>query len=170
VAKAVAAMAGESVRRLRDGESVEIEAAGRRVEIVPGDALVLEEASGDLTVQAMDGFLVGLDTALDEDLLDEGRARELVNRVQRLRRDSGFAVNDRIRLAVAGGPDVERAARAHDRYIAAETLAVAFAVGAPSVEGMPIVSTVEIEGEPVRIGLEVVDDSAAVREGAGRSK
>ncbi|MGI9039263.1 MAG: isoleucine--tRNA ligase [Gemmatimonadota bacterium] len=163
VAKAIAGMAGELVRRLRDGESVEVEAAGRTVEILPGDAMVLEEASGDLTVEAMDGFLVGLDTALDEDLLDEGRARELVNRVQRLRRDSGFAVDDRIRLAVAAGPDIERAARAHDGYIAAETLAVAFAAGADSVDEMPVVSTVEIEGEPVRIGLEVVDDSAGVR-------
>ncbi len=73
---------------------------GEVLEVQPGDVRVLEEASGDLTVQAHEGFLVGLDTTVTPELEVEGLARELISRVQRLRRESGLNVSDRIRLGL----------------------------------------------------------------------
>ena len=76
-------------------------------------------------VVAVDGNLcVGLDVNLDEELVREGTAREVVNRVQNMRKAAGLEVSDRIRLWIAGSEAVLSAARHHSGYIAAETLAI----------------------------------------------
>ena len=67
--------------------------------------------------------------ALDSALRAEGTARELVNRIQRLRRDAGLELDDRIRLGIFGAPEVARAAEAHREYIAGEVLAVEIEIG-----------------------------------------
>jgi len=168
VASAIAALEGASVRRLRDGERIEVEFDGRRVEIGPDEAQVLEEAAGDLVVQAADGWLVGLDTTLDDGLRAEGAAREIVNRVQRLRREADLAVSDRIRLAVAGSPSIEETVRTHEAYIGGETLAVSLGIGSDAVDALDVTREVEIDAEVVRIGLEVAADAAGVPDDAAR--
>ncbi|MFW6088950.1 MAG: DUF5915 domain-containing protein, partial [Gemmatimonadota bacterium] len=168
VAAVIAALEGDAVRRLRDGASIEVELDGRRVEIGPDEAQVLEEAAGDLVVQAADGWLVGLDTTLNDELRAEGVAREIVNRVQRLRRDADLAVSDRIRLAVAGTPTIEETVGTHEAYIGGETLAVSLAIGADAVGALDITREVDIDGEAVKIGLEVATDAAGMPDDAGR--
>ena len=168
VAGAITALEGDAVRRLRDGGQIEVEFDDRRVEIGPDDVQVLEEAAGDLVVQAADGWLVGLDTTLDDELRAEGLAREIVNRVQRLRRDAGLAVSDRIRLAVAGAPAIEETVRAHEAYIGGETLAVSLAIGSDAVDALDITREVDVDGEVVGIGLEVATDAVGVPDDAGR--
>ncbi|TFG63045.1 MAG: isoleucine--tRNA ligase, partial [Gemmatimonadales bacterium] len=155
VARAIAQLDAEQVRRLRAGERLDLELVGLTADIGPGDAVIVEEAAGDLVVQAEDGYVAGLVTALDDELLSEGRAREVVNRVQRLRRDSGFEVSDRIHLAVAGPVPIERALGEHADYVRGETLAVSLAVGLTELEMHAVVHEVEIERETVRIGLTV---------------
>jgi len=66
---------------------------------------------------------VALDVTLDENLKAEGLARELVNRVQNLRKDSGLEITDRIRLDVHADEDIRRALVANLDYIRTETLA-----------------------------------------------
>ncbi|HVX88359.1 MAG TPA: isoleucine--tRNA ligase, partial [Gemmatimonadales bacterium] len=73
---------------------------------------------------AYDGpYALLIDTTLTPDLEAEGLARELVSRVQRMRKDAGFSVTDRIALAVRGAAPVVEAARNHGSFITAETLA-----------------------------------------------
>ena len=67
---------------------------------------------------------MALDLAIDEDLLQEGRAREIVHAVQNARKNAGLAVEDRVHLALDGDSPLIAAARAHRDYIAGETLAV----------------------------------------------
>ena len=69
---------------------------------------------------------VDLDTRLDDELIRSGYAREIVNRIQRCRKDAGLNVADRIRIRYRGDPILMRAADEHAAYIAQETLAVAF--------------------------------------------
>ena len=64
-----------------------------------------------------------LDPVLDDELRREGLAREIVNRVQRLRRDAGLEVTDRIRLRIGGAESVRAAVETHGDFIAGETLA-----------------------------------------------
>ena len=155
VARAIAELEAERVRRLRAGERLELELDGLTADVGPGDATIVEEAAGDLVVQAEDGYVAGLDTTMDEELLSEGQAREVVNRVQRLRRDSGFEVSDRIYLAVSGPESLEQALVAHTDYVCGETLAVSLAFGLDALENFATVHEVEIEHETVRIGLTV---------------
>jgi isoleucyl-tRNA synthetase len=156
VARAIAALDENSVRRLRSGEVVEVEVGGTVAEVGPTDVTILEEASGELVVQAEDGYVAGLVTKLDDALLAEGLAREVVNRVQRLRRDSGFSVADRIDLAVEGPAEIERAVSQHADYIKGETLAVSIAVGGESLAAVGAIHEVEIEQQTVRVALAVV--------------
>ncbi|MCZ6824538.1 MAG: isoleucine--tRNA ligase [Gemmatimonadetes bacterium] len=147
----------QAAGRLLAGQPIQVRLDGRTVEIEPDDVTIAEEASGDLVIKSSGGYLVGLDHVVDDELRAEGMARELVNRVQRLRRDVGLEVSDRIELEIRGADVVEAAARAHRDYIAGETLAVRVRVGAGSrdEEGEWLDGEIdgEIDGHPVRIGL-----------------
>ena len=155
VARKIQDIDPELARRLRTGESVELRLDGGSVSIAPEEVVITEVASGELVVKSAGGYLIGLDRTLDAELVAEGIARELVNRVQRLRRDAGLEVSDRIELGIRGAEEVESAARAHCEYIAGETLAVGLDVGGQAGEERREVEwrDDEIDGHPVRIGL-----------------
>ena len=93
---------------------------------------------------------VALDTELDPGLISEGLAREFVNRVQNLRKDSGFEVTDRIAIAYRAGERLSAVLREHRGYIQNETLAVAFS-DTPDGEGNT--SEVDLNGESCSISI-----------------
>jgi isoleucyl-tRNA synthetase len=74
-------------------------------------------------VQEAAGFVTAIDPTVTDELRLEGLARELISRVQRLRKEAGFAVSDRIQLALTGDPDVRAAVSMHRAWIASEVLA-----------------------------------------------
>jgi isoleucyl-tRNA synthetase len=103
----------------------------QEISLVINDKVVnlkLEEV--EITSQDIEGWLVanqgGLTVALDikitEDLRMEGNARELVNRVQNLRKDSGLEVTDKITLVIQKNDILERSIAANEHYIKTETL------------------------------------------------
>ena len=151
VARAVGGLPEESLVRLRGGAAVELAVDGESVEIAPEDVEILEHAQTELAMASGRGYVAALDTEIDEDLRREGLARELVNRVQRLRREAGLEVADRIRITVSGAEQIERAAREHASYISGETLAVSVDVGEAAPEG---VGAIEIDDLQVVIGVE----------------
>ncbi|MDE2676990.1 MAG: isoleucine--tRNA ligase [Gemmatimonadota bacterium] len=144
---------GEALKVVRGGGSVRIEVAGAWQEVGAEEVGVAEEAQGDWVVRSEGRCTVGLDPAITEPLRMEGLARELVNRIQRLRRDSGLAVSDRIRLGVAGGDAVRAAAAKHERAIARETLAVAVTIGARLDGDFDFRREAALDGEPAVLGL-----------------
>src|SRR5690606_36055752 len=131
-----------------------IELDGERHELSPEEFTVVEEARGDLVVESGGGVTVALDPTVDAELRLEGVARELVNRIQRLRREAGLEVTDRIRLAIGGDGEVVEAARRHEAFIAGETLATAYTAD-PAWEavGYTVMRTVDVDGATARIGL-----------------
>ncbi|MCX8080518.1 MAG: isoleucine--tRNA ligase [Bacteroidia bacterium] len=66
---------------------------------------------------------IALDVQRNENLIHEGLARELVNRVQNIRKDSGFEVTDKIRISIEGPEMIKKAVEKHKNYICGETLA-----------------------------------------------
>jgi hypothetical protein len=110
-----------------------------------------------LTLHSEAGVVVGLDTEVDEELRLEGTARELVNRIQRLRREAGLQLDDRIRLGIFGAPEVASAAEAHRDYIASEVLAVEIEIGAERPEGdrYQHVRGIRLHGREAVIGVQV---------------
>ncbi len=138
---------------MRGGGVARIEVGGEAVEVGGDEMEVVEEARGGWVVRSEGRYTVALDPTLDEALRREGLARELVNRIQRLRRDSGLEITDRIRLAVGGSEAVCVAAREHEAAIARETLAAVVEVGARAGEGLAARKEVVVDGEAAVLGL-----------------
>jgi isoleucyl-tRNA synthetase len=137
------------------GDPVSIEIAGRTAALDPEDLTIEEESKGELVVRSESGYTAALDPTLDEELKAEGSARELVNRIQRLRKDSGFAITDRIRLAVYGPERIRAAAHDHRDFICDETLALQLEIydGHDAGNGYDVVQSVTIDDMDVVIAL-----------------
>ena len=95
---------------------------------------------------------IELNCALDDDLVREGFAREVVNRIQRARKESGFAVSDRIGVVYKGEEEIAGAIAEHRDYIAGETLALALEPGEPR----GTIHQVAIDGKPLEFSARVV--------------
>lgn len=157
-ASAIRALSQERLAAFRGGDGAVIEVNGAVHELQPDDLEVAQEALGDLVVRGEGGYTAALDPTLDAELVSEGLARELVNRIQRLRRDSGLEVTERIRLAVSGPEEVQEAVRAHRDMIAGETLALAVEVGsAPPGGGYRAERAVDLAGVPAHLALDVAE-------------
>ena len=154
-AEAIRGLGQAELVAFRRGDPVSISVAGRDHALAMDDLEIIEEARGDLVARSESGYTVALDPSIDEELRAEGLARELVNRIQRLRKDSGLEITDRIRLAIFGPEDVRRAVERHECFIVGETLAVDLEVGEDPVEnGYGSRKDVELDQVPVVIALE----------------
>jgi isoleucyl-tRNA synthetase len=129
VAEAVPTMDADRLRRLAAGESVTIEVGGVERLIAPEDVAIIRRASGAAVVQENGGYGVALDPTITPELRAEGLAREVISRIQRLRKEAGLAVSDRIVAAVAGDEELEGAVAAHRQHIATEVLAARLLLG-----------------------------------------
>jgi len=151
----IRALDDEALRTVRDGGTVRIEVNGAWHDVGADELEVVEEAQGDWVVRSEGRCTVGLDPSISDELRLEGLARELVNRIQRLRRDSGLAVSDRIRLGIAGSDAVRAAALAHGEVIARETLALAVDVTPRIGGGFDFRKEAALDGEAAILGLSV---------------
>jgi isoleucyl-tRNA synthetase len=122
-AQAVAAFGGEQLRAFLHGEPLVVSVDGESHELGPDDVTIVRRAAGSLAVQEEGGFFVALDPAVSPELKLEGYARELISRVQRMRKESGFAVSDRISVRIAGSAEVRDVINVHGAWIAEEVLA-----------------------------------------------
>jgi isoleucyl-tRNA synthetase len=104
-------------------------------------------------VQEEGGYVAAIDPTVTPELRREGIARELVNRIQRLRKEARFAVSDRIRLQITGGTEIEQVAEGYKEYIAGEVLASEVITGGQVAGNPDAVQTVEIMDEAVSIAL-----------------
>ena len=94
------------------------------VEITPEDVIVTRTSKPGLVVASQGAVVVGLETALNPELIAEGNAREFVSHVQSMRKEHDFEVTQRIALAVAADAEMKAALEAHLDYVKNETLAV----------------------------------------------
>jgi isoleucyl-tRNA synthetase len=125
VADAIAALDPAHVAAtLRDGGEVGIAVAGREHTLTAEDLLMSMRAPDGYSVEREGAHAVALDLTIDDDLREDGRAREIVHAVQSARKSAGLQVEDRIELALDGDPALMGAAQAHRDYLAGETLAV----------------------------------------------
>ncbi len=151
VAAAVEQLDATALRGVLEGGSIEV--LGH---VLSGDALLIRrEPLPGRVAQSEAGLTVVLDTNTDEALEHEGLARELINRVQNLRKDAGFDVSDRVALSVTcptGGKLEQALAREALRALAAgEVLAQALHVNAGGSDGHR--GDADIDGEAIVLGL-----------------
>jgi isoleucyl-tRNA synthetase len=122
-AAAIATLPSEALHRFEHGEPLGVTVGNETHTLDADDLTIVRRASGDLVVKEEGGYFAAIDPTLTPELRREGVARELVSRVQRLRKELGFAVSDRIRLAVFGDDEVRDAVTALKDWIAGEVLA-----------------------------------------------
>lgn len=93
------------------------------VELERNDLEISRSGLEGWQVETEDGLSVALDTDLSEELVQEGVAREFVNRIQNMRKEADFDVTDRIEIGVEAPPEIHEAIQAMNDYIKSETLA-----------------------------------------------
>jgi len=153
--KRIAAMTAEFTQE----RIAEIETAAETVLDMGAEQITVTPADFEITSEDMPGWLVAtegkltvaLDITLTDDLRAEGVARELINRIQNIRKDSGFEVTDRIRIRIADCDLVADAVARYADYIASQTLAEEIGTAADPA-GEVCVET-EIDDRPIRIAL-----------------
>ncbi len=150
LAAAVAALDADRVAAALDaGGEVGVNVDGKDHSLGPDDLLLSMEPLEGYQVESESGHAVALALELDDDLLREGLAREIVHAVQNTRKEAGLEITDRIELALDGDETLLEAARAHQPYIAGEVLARSWEVGAAD-PGSPEVT---IDGRVLKITL-----------------
>ena len=157
-ADAIRALDSTALGAIRSGAGAVLELDGETFALGLDEVQVHEDAKGELIVEADAGFTIALDPTLDDELRREGLARELVNRIQNLRKKNGLKISDRILLGVFAEPELIDVARVHWDYVAGETLATELVVGGTdeTSERFDHRSEVEIEGQRLEIGLKAV--------------
>jgi isoleucyl-tRNA synthetase len=148
-AAAIAALPAADLARLRAGEGLELDVEGEPVALSGEDVLVQVESQADFPVETDGRFVLWLDTELDEELAAEGLAREVVVRVNALRKEAGLAVEQRIALRLSSGDArLLRALERHRALLANETLAVELELRATADAGGAPDARAEWELEP----------------------
>jgi isoleucyl-tRNA synthetase len=120
-----AEIAGAAAR----GAAFEIEVDGQTVSLEGDDVLIETHSAEGYSCEADSGYLTALDTTLNDELIAEGLAREVVRSVQDARKQAGLEVSDRITLGVSGSDAIEKALAIHRDYLMNETLATQWQVG-----------------------------------------
>ena len=124
----------------------EIEREGKFSVEIDGKAIILESEDVEIQSQDIEGWLVAssgnvtvaLDIHISEELKKEGIARELVNRIQNIRKDSGFEVTDKIDVTLQKDGTVEEAVRENIQYIKNETLTACLDLAEDVTNGLEI--------------------------------
>jgi isoleucyl-tRNA synthetase len=148
VAAAIAQLDQAALHALERGESVRIGDG----EVCPEDVIITRAVASDWVVVADGPYVVALDPTVTPDLEQEGLAREVVNRVQRLRKEADYDYTMRIEVSVKGAADVVAAVEAFQGYVAGETLARSIQLGS-TLDDADITRDVDIEGRAITLAL-----------------
>ncbi|MBO4993632.1 MAG: class I tRNA ligase family protein, partial [Alistipes sp.] len=155
LAKQMAALATtftqEQIAAIESSPETELDLAGEKVVVTPADFEITSEDMPGWLVASEGKLTVALDITVTDELRREGVARELINRIQNIRKDSGFEVTDKIRVEIEQKELVAGAIEHFADYIASQTLAVEVrAVAAP--EGGVVVDS-DVDEEPLKIAV-----------------
>ena len=152
-AQAIAALPSAELAAFQRGDApIHVTVGDQTHRLDPEDLMITHGTAGDLFVGERGGYVAAIDPAITPELEQEGIAREVIRQVQILRKESGLAVSDRIRLGVWGDPAVEEAVRVHREWIAGEVLARELSAGSMSGE-FDAKRVVQLDGRTVHLAL-----------------
>jgi isoleucyl-tRNA synthetase len=152
-AAAVQAFTSADLLRFEHGEELIVTVDGESHGLVHEDVTILRRSAGDLVVQESGGFFAAIDTTITPELRAEGLARELISRVQRMRKESGFAISDRIRLVIGGDRDILDAAKTHQEWIKGEVLATELVIADTAAQEQSDMTPIDLDGIAARVSI-----------------
>jgi isoleucyl-tRNA synthetase len=153
VAKRIKEMPSAEVIQLDQTGTFSTNVNGADVTITREDVTISAQNIEGWLVESAEGLTVALDTTLTPDLINEGLAREFVNRVQNMRKDFGLSVTDRIRINFEASSKIADAVTRMADYIKSETLATQVSTGRDSAQHW---QKWEIDGDACEIGISKV--------------
>ena len=155
LAKQMAALAAtftqEQIAEIESSAETTLEVGGEQVTVTPADFEITSEDMPGWLVASEGKLTVALDITLTDELRREGVARELINRIQNIRKDSGFEVTDKIRVEIEAKELVAGAIEHFADYIASQTLAVE--VKASAEPAGEVVVDSDIDEQPLKIAV-----------------
>ncbi|MBP7182718.1 MAG: isoleucine--tRNA ligase [Flavobacterium sp.] len=122
ISKEIQGFSSEQISQLDKEGSLNIVIAGKEVTLSLEDVEITSQDIEGWLVANSNGITVALDITISEELKQEGIARELVNRIQNIRKDSGFEVTDKIKVQLKRSGLLEEAILENEAYIKSETL------------------------------------------------
>lgn len=125
IAKEIQNFSQEQINKLDRERSIVIDVSGKSITLATEDVEITSQDIPGWLVANSGNITVALDITITDNLRKEGIARELVNRIQNMRKDSGFEVTDKIKVHFAKNGVLEESVRENEQYIMSETLAEA---------------------------------------------
>ena len=134
--KLIQALSNEDLLALEANGSITIEDK----EFTTEDILLFREAKEGTDTVSNSLISIDMDCELDQDLLDEGLAREVISKIQAFRKEQGFEINDRIEITFNAPAELATAIEKHSEYICSETLGLSITA---SDEAQPLVTEID---------------------------
>jgi isoleucyl-tRNA synthetase len=122
VSKHIQCLSPEQISQLDTLGMLNIEVSGKNITLSQDDVEISTQDIEGWLVANANGITVALDITISQELKEEGIARELINRIQNIRKDSGYEVTDKIKVHLQKNPELEQAVKANEHYIKSETL------------------------------------------------
>ena len=131
VAEAIKAMTPKQTETIAGGNSITLIVNSERVKILPEEVELESKPIDGYSIMEENGLLIGINTSIDEALSSEGLARDVVRRIQSLRKEANFEINDHIETYYRGDPEIIEVFQEEADYIKAETLSDLLYEGVP---------------------------------------
>ncbi|WP_299680116.1 isoleucine--tRNA ligase [uncultured Dokdonia sp.] len=138
IASAIRDFGADEIAKVERDGKIEIEINGKMTTLESGDVEISSQDIDGWLVASQNGMTVALDITITEELRKEGVARELVNRIQNLRKDSGYEVTDRIHIVLQKESLIEQTVKDNAAYIKTETLADSLEIVEKVTDGLEI--------------------------------
>ena len=138
ISKEIQDFSQDQINQLDKEGSITIIIAGNSITLSLEDVEISSQDIEGWLVANSNGITVALDITISEELKQEGIARELVNRIQNIRKDSGFEVTDKIKVHLQKNSELEKAVKANEAYIKSETLTETLLFEEAIIDGIEI--------------------------------
>ncbi|MBN2236179.1 MAG: isoleucine--tRNA ligase [Bacteroidales bacterium] len=126
IAAGINEMTSENIKSLENTGAFDLQLSDQKISITPDDVEISTEDIPGWLIATSGVYTVALDTTLSEELIQEGNARDLINKIQSLRKEKGFEVTDKIAIILEKHTDFDAAFNNNFSYICSETLAESF--------------------------------------------
>ena len=145
----ITALDQQSIRKLEQEGSLAVMLEGESIEILRDEVEIQSEDVAGWMVASRNAFTVALDVSVSPELENEGNARELVNRIQKIRKDQNLELTDRINVEIQSDPELDYSFTDFNAYICAEILADQVLLKQGLTEGVET----EINGKMLKINV-----------------
>lgn len=123
VAAQMSGLSQEQIADLENKGTIAIQVDGQNLDVELADVEIISEDIPGWLVANEGSLTVALEVELTDELKQEGMAREIINRVQNIRKDSGLEITDRIQIVLAPNAEIEQAVKGFGDYIKTQVLA-----------------------------------------------